>query len=240
MTVPAVHPAHDRPSQHAPPGGGRTGALRADLGASLVVFLIAVPLSLGIALASGAPILAGLVAAVVGGVVAGLLGGAPLQVSGPAAGLTVVVAELVARFGWQTTCLITVGAGLLQLLFGALRVARFAHAVPPAVVHGMLAGIGLTIALAQLHVVLGAAPPTGAVDAVLGLPAAVAAVNPGALAVGAVTVVMLLAWPFVWLLSLPFRLIGITFSALFAFLHALLMLPARLLGGGRRAPLVSA
>ena len=50
----------------------------------------------------------------------------------------------------------------------------------------------------------------------------------------------LLAWPFVWLLSLPFRLIGITFSALFAFLHALLMLPARLLGGGRRAPLVSA
>lgn len=53
-------------------------------------------------------------------------------------------------------------------------------------------------------------------------------------------VLALLAWPFVWLLSLPFRLIGITFSALFAFLHALLMLPARLLGGGRRAPLVSA
>lgn len=196
MTVPAVHPAHDRPSQHAPPGG-RAGALRADLGASLVVFLVAVPLSLGIALASGAPILAGLIAAVVGGVVAGLLGGAPLQVSGPAAGLTIVVAELVARFGWQTTCLITVGAGLLQVLFGALRVARFAHAVPPAVVHGMLAGIGLTIALAQLHVVLGGPPPTGAVDAVLALPAAVAAVQPGALAVGAVTVVMLLAWPFV-------------------------------------------
>jgi len=53
-------------------------------------------------------------------------------------------------------------------------------------------------------------------------------------------VLALLAWPFVWLLSLPFRLVGITFSALFAFLHALLMLPARLLGGGRRATLVSA
>ena len=53
-------------------------------------------------------------------------------------------------------------------------------------------------------------------------------------------VLALLAWPFVWLLSLPVRLVGITFSALFAFLHALLMLPARLLGGGRRAPLVSA
>jgi hypothetical protein len=82
-------------------GRGQTnlqGTLRADVSASVVVFLVAVPLSLGIALASGAPIMAGLVAAVVGGVVAGLVGGSSLQVTGPAAGLTVVVAELVARF----------------------------------------------------------------------------------------------------------------------------------------------
>jgi carbonic anhydrase len=98
-------------SPFRPAPSGRTGwaTLRADVPASVVVFLVAVPLSLGIALASGAPIMAGLVAAVVGGVVAGLLGGSPLQVTGPAAGLTVVVAELVARFGWQTTCVITVG-----------------------------------------------------------------------------------------------------------------------------------
>ena len=74
--------------------------LRYDLPASLVVFLVALPLSLGIAVASDAPVLAGLIAAVIGGVVAGALGGSALQVSGPAAGLTVIVAGLVAEFGW--------------------------------------------------------------------------------------------------------------------------------------------
>src|SRR3954466_3044248 len=100
--------------------------LRYDLPASLVVFLVALPLSLGIAIASDAPALAGLIAAVVGGVGAGALGGSPLQVSGPAAGLTVVVAGLVAEFGWKVTCAITVAAGVLQLLFGLSRVARAA------------------------------------------------------------------------------------------------------------------
>jgi len=131
--------------------------LRHDVAASPVVFLVAVPLSLGIAVASGAPVMAGLIAAVVGGVVAGLLGGSPLQVSGPAAGLTVVVADLVARFGWAVTCAITVAAGLLQMLFGLSRVARAVLAISPLVVHAMLAGIGITIALGQLHVLLGGA-----------------------------------------------------------------------------------
>jgi carbonic anhydrase len=182
-----------RPAQHAPPR--RRDAVRTDVLASLVVFLVAVPLSLGIALASGAPLMAGLIAAVVGGVVAGLLGGSPLQVSGPAAGLTVVVAELVTRFGWQTTCLITVGAGLLQILFGCTRVARFSQAIPPAVVHGMLAGIGITIALSQLHVVLGGSPPTGALGALAELPAQLTQVRPGAALIGAVTIALLLLWP---------------------------------------------
>src|SRR5437660_1881425 len=123
--------------------------LRHDIAASLVVFLVAVPLSLGIAVATGAPVMAGLIAAVVGGIVAGLLGGSPLQVSGPAAGLTVVVADLVTTFGWQVTTGIVAGAGLVQIAFGLSRLARFAQAIPPAVVHGMLAGIGGTIGLAQ-------------------------------------------------------------------------------------------
>ena len=89
---------------------------RYDLPASLVVFLVALPLSLGIAIASGAPALAGLIAAVVGGIVAGAVGGSPLQVSGPAAGLTVVVAGLIGQFGWKVTCAITVAAGVLQVL----------------------------------------------------------------------------------------------------------------------------
>ncbi len=92
--------------------------LRHDFPASLVVFLVALPLSLGIAIASGAPLMAGLIAAVVGGIVAGLLGGSSVQVSGPAAGLTVVVAGLIEQVSWQMLCLMTLGAGVLQIIFG--------------------------------------------------------------------------------------------------------------------------
>ena len=119
---------------------------------------MALPLSLGIAIASDAPVLAGLIAAIVGGVVAGALGGSPLQVSGPAAGLTVIVAGLIAEFGWAVTCAITVCAGLLQVLLGISRVGRAALAISPMVVHAMLAGIGVTIALQQVHVLLGGTP----------------------------------------------------------------------------------
>ncbi|WP_406738048.1 SulP family inorganic anion transporter [Streptomyces sp. NBC_00853] len=171
--------------------------LPADLSASIAVFLIALPLSLGIALATGAPLQAGLVAAAVGGIVAGRLGGAPLQVSGPAAGLTVVTAELIQRYGWRTTCAITVLAGLCQLGLAALRTARSALMVSPAIVHGLLAGIGVTIALAQLHIVLGGNPQSSAMANVLGLPAQLADLHPAALGVSALTLIVLLAWP--WL-----------------------------------------
>ncbi|QXE39164.1 transporter [Streptomyces sp. GMY02] len=181
---------------HSPPPGGRRFRIAgADLSASISVFLIALPLSLGIALATGAPLQAGLVAAAVGGLVVGRLGGAPLQVSGPAAGLTVVTADLIQRYGWRTTCAITIGAGLAQLALSALRVARSALAVSPAIVHGMLAGIGVTIALAQLHIVLGGSPQSSAVANVLGLPAQLANLHPGALSVSALTIAVLLVWP---------------------------------------------
>ncbi|WP_030554418.1 SulP family inorganic anion transporter [Streptomyces exfoliatus] len=181
---------------HSPPDGPRRFRIHgADLSASVAVFLIALPLSLGIALATGAPLQAGLVAAAVGGIVAGRFGGAPLQVSGPAAGLTVVTAELIQRYGWRTTCAITVLAGLTQLALSALRVARSALAVSPAIVHGMVAGIGVTIALAQLHIVLGGTPQSSAVDNVLGLPAQLADIHPAALALSALTVAVLLCWP---------------------------------------------
>ncbi|MEV6954976.1 SulP family inorganic anion transporter [Streptomyces sp. NPDC051183] len=167
----------------------------ADLSASIAVFLIALPLSLGIALATGAPLQAGLVAAAVGGIVAGRLGGAPLQVSGPAAGLTVVTAELIQHYGWRTTCAITVLAGCCQLGLAALRTARSALMVSPAIVHGMLAGIGVTIALAQLHIVLGGTPQSSAMANVLGLPGQLADLHPAALGVSALTLVVLLGWP---------------------------------------------
>jgi carbonic anhydrase len=186
------------PESPFPPGPPRLpdwATVRADVGASLVVFLVAVPLSLGIAVASGAPILAGLIAAIVGGIVAGLLGGSPLQVTGPAAGLTVVVAELVNRFGWGVTTAIVTGAGLVQIMFGLSRLARFAQAIPPAVVHGMLAGIGGTIALAQLHVVLGGQPQSGVLDNLAQLPGQVLGAHGPAVVVGVFTVLVVVGWP---------------------------------------------
>jgi carbonic anhydrase len=181
---------------HPPPRGSRRFRIAGrDLSASISVFLIALPLSLGIALATGAPLQAGLVAAAVGGIVVGRLGGAPLQVSGPAAGLTVVTADLIQKYGWRVTCAITVLAGLCQLGLAALRVARSALAVSPAIVHGMLAGIGVTIALAQLHIVLGGTPQSSAVDNVRGLPAQLDDVHPAALYASTLTVGVLLLWP---------------------------------------------
>ncbi|MGH3872843.1 MAG: SulP family inorganic anion transporter [Pseudonocardiaceae bacterium] len=169
--------------------------VRYDVPASLVVFLVAVPLSLGIAVATGAPVLAGLIAAVVGGVVAGLLGGSALQVSGPAAGLTVVVADLIARFGWGVTCAITAAAGLLQVLFGVSRVARAALAISPAVVHAMLAGIGITIALGQLHVLLGGAARTDAITNIIELPGQLLNLHDHAAVAGLAVIAVLLIWP---------------------------------------------
>ncbi|MFD3331583.1 SulP family inorganic anion transporter [Streptomyces sp. NPDC058700] len=189
-----TRPPVQRP--HSPPEGPRRFRIPgADLSASVAVFLIALPLSLGIALATGAPLQSGLVAAAVGGLVAGRFGGSPLQVSGPAAGLTVVTAEIIQLYGWRTTCAVTVLAGLAQLGLSALRVARSALAVSPAIVHGMVAGIGATIALAQLHIVLGGTPQSSAVDNVLGLPAQLADIHGAGLAISALTVAVLLCWP---------------------------------------------
>ncbi|MPY59460.1 SulP family inorganic anion transporter [Streptomyces spongiae] len=184
-------------SPHSPPPGPRRPfrIASADISASLAVFLIALPLSLGIALATGAPLQAGLVAAAVGGLVAGRLGGSPLQVSGPAAGLTVVTAELIQRYGWRTTCAITVLAGLTQLGLGCLRVARTALAVSPAIVHGMLAGIGMTIAVAQLHIVLGGTPQSAVLDNLRALPAQLAHLRPAAVSMSVLTLALLFAWP---------------------------------------------
>ena len=167
---------------------------RYDLPASLVVFLVALPLSLGIAIASDAPVMAGLVAAIVGGVVAGAIGGSPLQVSGPAAGLTVVVAELVATFGWQATCAVTVAAGVLQIVFGLSRVARAALAIAPVVVHAMLAGIGVTIALQQIHVLLGGSSHSSVLENITELPGQLASPQWDSVLIGSLVVVIMLVW----------------------------------------------
>ncbi|RJO68419.1 carbonic anhydrase [Nocardia panacis] len=189
----------------AAPPGNRPGSLfdrlnsivRHDLPASIVVFLVALPLSLGIAVASGAPVAAGLIAAVVGGVVAGALGGSPLQVSGPAAGLTVVVAEAINQYGWRTTTFIVVAAGALQIVFGLSRIARAALAVAPVVVHAMLAGIGITIALQQIHVLLGGSSRSGAWENIEELPEQLLNLHTGDAFIGAVVIAVLIGWRYV-------------------------------------------
>ncbi|GGP74865.1 bifunctional SulP family inorganic anion transporter/carbonic anhydrase [Streptomyces melanogenes] len=196
-TQPLTHTDSQQHS-HAPPprkGGRRFRIAGADLSASVTVFLLAVPMSLGLAVAIDAPLEAGLIAAGVGGIVAGLLGGSPLLVSGPSAGLTVVSAELIQSYGWRTTCAITVLAGLLQIALGSLKTARSALAVSPAIVHGTLAGIGAAIALAQLHIVLGGSPQSSAVDNAQALPGQLAKVGPAAPLIGALTIAVLMTWP---------------------------------------------
>lgn len=198
VIVPPSSPESDTSRSGAPPGPTFAERVRAnaryDLPASLVVFLVALPLSLGIAIASDAPIMAGLIAAIVGGVVAGAVGGSPLQVSGPAAGLTVIVADLVATFGWQVTCAITVAAGLLQIVFGLSRIARAALAIAPVVVHAMLAGIGITIALQQVHVLLGGNSRSSAWQNLTVLPGQLIAARYAEVLVGSVVIVVLLFW----------------------------------------------
>ncbi|MGK5628014.1 bifunctional SulP family inorganic anion transporter/carbonic anhydrase, partial [Streptomyces sp. URMC 123] len=178
------------------PWPGRPSWLRtADLSASVTVFLIAVPMSLGLAVAIEAPLQAGLIGAAVGGIVAGLFGGTPLQVSGPSAGLTVVTAELIQVYGWRATCAITICAGVVQVVLGSMKVARSALAVSPAIVHGTLAGIGVAIALAQLHIVLGGDPQSAALANAAALPEQLAELRPAAPAIGALTIAVLVLWP---------------------------------------------
>ncbi|MFD6354399.1 SulP family inorganic anion transporter [Nocardia tengchongensis] len=188
----------DQPPRTSLPGPARrdpwAALVRHDLPASLVVFLVSLPLSIGIAVAVGAPVAAGLIAAVVGGVVAGLLGGSTLQVSGPTASLTVVVAESISQFGWTATCFITMLAGGLQILFGLSRIARGVLAIAPVVVHAMLAGIGIVIALQQVHVMLGGNSLSSSWGSITALQHQLASVHPGDLCIGLVVIAILVGW----------------------------------------------
>jgi MFS superfamily sulfate permease-like transporter len=136
----------------------KSGSLMKDLSASLVVFLVALPLCMGIALASGMPPAAGLVTGIIGGLVVGFIAGQPLQVSGPAAGLAVIVFELVREHGVASLGPILIVAGAVQLVAGLLKTGRWFRAISPEVIHGMLAGIGVLIVIQQFHVLLDRSP----------------------------------------------------------------------------------
>jgi MFS superfamily sulfate permease-like transporter len=123
---------------------------RADLPAGLVVFLISLPLCLGVAQAAGAPMLSGVIAGIVGGVVVGLLSGAPLSVSGPAAGLSVVMVHAITTLSLPAFFTAVVLAGAMQAAMGALRLGAVSNLFPSAAVKGMLAAVGVLLILKQL------------------------------------------------------------------------------------------
>lgn len=138
------------------PGGYKTATFWKDLSSGLVVFLVALPLCLGIALASGAPLFAGVIAGIVGGIVVGLFSGSPLGVSGPAAGLVVIVLTALQTLGsYEALLLAIVFAGAIQLLAGYVNAGIIAYYFPSAVIKGMLAAIGLTLILKEIPHALG-------------------------------------------------------------------------------------
>ena len=145
-----------------------------DLLASLVVFLVALPLCMGIALASGAPVAAGLVTGIVGGLLVGTFAGSPLQVSGPAAGLTVICGEIIRQNGMQAFGLAVLFAGIFQLVAGICRLGQWFRAVSPAVIHGMLSGIGVLILVGQLHVLVDERPRETAMKNIAAIPESLA------------------------------------------------------------------
>ena len=173
-----------------------------DFLASIVVFLVALPLCMGIAIASGVPPAAGLITGIVGGLVVGLLSGAPLQVSGPAAGLTVLVWQLVSDHGLAMLGPIVLIGGLMQLIAGLARLGQWFRAISPAVIHGMLAGIGVLIFASQFHIMVDDKPRGSGIANLLSIPEALmkafspaqGATHQIAAGIGLLTIVCLVAW----------------------------------------------
>lgn len=177
---------------------------RQDLPASIVVFFVAVPLCLGIALASGAPLISGLIAGIVGGILVGAISGSPLGVSGPAAGLAVIVLSAITELGaFETFLVAVVLAGLIQIALGLMGAGILGYFFPSSVIKGMLAGIGVLIVLKQIpHAVGHDSDPEGDFkyaqsdgDTTFGaLQSMFDDITPGAVIVSATCLAILILW----------------------------------------------
>ncbi|GGK21476.1 sulfate transporter [Pilimelia terevasa] len=193
-------------------------SLAADLRAGFLVFLIALPLCLGIAMASGFPPVAGVLTAIVGGVLVTLLGSARLTIKGPAAGLIVIAVGAVTELGggdlavgYRRALAVGVVAAVLQILLGLLRTASVGVAMSPSVVHGMLAAIGVIIIAKQAHVLLGVKPHgTEPLELLAEIPSSVARANPQILLLGLLSLAILFGLPLVrarWVRRVPAPLV---------------------------------
>ncbi|QFR02529.1 SulP family inorganic anion transporter [Streptomyces phaeolivaceus] len=170
-----------------------------EITASLVVFLVALPLCIGVAVASGVPAELGIVSGVIGGLVVGAARGSTLQVSGPAAGLAALVAETVMEFGVAMLGVIVLFSGILQIVLGLVKLGRMFQAISLAVVQGMLAGIGLPLMFSQLYPMSDSKAPGTPLENMAGVPGLLAdtVTNPQALiaaGLGIVTIVLSFLW----------------------------------------------
>jgi MFS superfamily sulfate permease-like transporter len=175
--------------------------LTRDFTASIVVFLVAMPLCMGIAIASGVPPEKGLITGIIGGIVVGALAGSPLQVSGPAAGLAVIVFELVRDQGLSALGPILILAGAIQVVAGIAKLGGWFRAISPAVVHGMLAGIGVLIVVGQFHVLFDDKPLSSGLEnfaampgQLLGLSATNITATELSLVIGLLTIGVMIGW----------------------------------------------
>ena len=180
----------------------QTGA--SDFSASIVVLLVALPLCLGIALGSGAPLFSGIIAGVVGGIIVGALSGSQLSVSGPAAGLTVIVATAILKLQvYEAFLLAVVIAGVLQVILGFIKAGVIGDYIPNSVIKGMLAAIGLILILKQFpHLVGYDADFSGdesfdqgnKENTFSGILSAINYITPSAVVIGAVSLLILMFW----------------------------------------------
>lgn len=179
--------------------------LKKDLPGSIVVFLVALPLCLGIALASGAPLFAGVLTGIIGGIVVGTLSGSQLSVAGPAAGLTVIVLNAITGLGSYDAFLLSlVLAGIFQMVLGMIKAGTIANYFPSAVIEGMLAAIGIILIIKQFPHAVGydsdfegderfSQPDTD--NTFSGILTAVSKINYGAVIITGVSLLLLIYWP---------------------------------------------
>ncbi|MGP3979683.1 SulP family inorganic anion transporter [Streptomyces sp. KR80] len=187
---------HARKAAGPPPGPATFGT---DFVASIVVFLVAVPLCIGVAAASGVPVALGIISGIVGGLVVGFLPGSSLQVSGPAAGLAALVLEAVTSHGLELLGPIVLAAGLVQVALGMLKMGRLFQSVSVSVVQGMLAGIGLPLIIGQTYAVTDSKQLGSTLKNLVGLPGLFGSVfsDPQkciALGLGALSIALCFVW----------------------------------------------
>jgi MFS superfamily sulfate permease-like transporter len=219
--------------------------LSKDFLSSFVVFLVALPLCLGIAVASGMPPETGLITGIVGGLLVGVFSGSPLQVSGPAAGLVVLVFELREEHGIAALGVILMLAGIMQAGMGLIRAGQWFRAISPAVVYGMLAGIGVLIMVGQFHIVVDDTPKSTGLKNIISIPAAIfngifpldGSPHEMAAVIGLLTMTVIILWNKYrpeGLKFLPGPLMGLLAAAIVSFFYKLeikhVIVPDNLIG----------